>query len=111
MDLYDEDDKLIARFSEAIKELVDANQLMDEDQMWDFIDDWSAAVYENTKDQWQVALSCRFSENGDYHAAWETAVNFHDANDGIDALMTSCAKWFVHGVIGQQFGGYEIVDD
>ena len=111
MDLYDEDDKLIARFSEAIKELVDANQLMDEEQMWDFIDDWSAAVYENAKDQWQVALSCRFSEDGDYHAAWETAVNFHDANGEIDTLMASCAKWFVHGVVGQQFGGYAIVDD
>ena len=44
MDLYDEADKHIARFSEAIKELADVNQLMDEDQMWDFIDDWSGAV-------------------------------------------------------------------
>ena len=50
MDLHNEDDKLITRFSEAIKELVDANQLMDEDQMWDFIYDWSAALYENAKD-------------------------------------------------------------
>ncbi len=111
MDLYDEDDKLIARFSEAIKELADANQLMDEDQMWDFIDDWSAALYENAKDQWQVALSCRFSEDDDYHAAWETAVDLHDANDGIDALMISCATWFVHFTLVDQFGGYEIVAD
>ena len=111
MDLYDEADKNIARFSEVIKELADANQLMDEDQLIDFIDDWSGAVYENAKDQWQVALSCRFSEDGVYHAAWETAVEFHDANDEIDALMASCAKWFVHGVIAQQFGGYEIVAD
>ena len=49
MDLYDEADKLIARFSEVIKELGDANQLMDEDQLIDFIDDWSAAIYENPK--------------------------------------------------------------
>ena len=51
MDLYDEADKNIARFSKVIKELVNANQLMDQDQMWDFIDDWSGAVYENAKDQ------------------------------------------------------------
>ena len=57
MDLYDEADKHLARFSEVIKELADANQLMDEDQLIDFIDDWSAAVYENAKDQWQVALN------------------------------------------------------
>ena len=50
MNLYDEDDKLIARFSEAIIELEDSNQAMSEDQMYDFIDDWSAAVYENPKD-------------------------------------------------------------
>jgi len=62
MDLYDEADKHIARFSEVIKELADANQLMDEDQLIDFIDDWSGAVYENPKEQWQVALSCRFSQ-------------------------------------------------
>ena len=111
MDLYDEADKHIARFSETIKELADANQLMDEDQLIDFIDDWSAAVYETPKDQGQVALNCRFSEDGDYLEAWETAVSFHNAEDGIDALMASCAKWFVHGVIVQQFGGYELVAD
>ena len=43
MDLYDEADKHIARFSEVIKELADANQLMDEDQLIDFIDDWGDA--------------------------------------------------------------------
>ena len=52
MDLYDEADKHIARFAEVIRELADANQLMDEDQLIDFIDDWSAAVYESAKDQW-----------------------------------------------------------
>ena len=109
MDLYDEADKYIARFSEAIKELADANQLMDEDQLIDFIDDWSAAVYENPKDQWQVALSCRFSEEMRHQEAWETALDFHDADDGIDALMSSCAKWFVHFTLVDQFGGYEIV--
>jgi hypothetical protein len=36
MDLYDEADKSITRFSEAIKELADANQLLDEDQLIDF---------------------------------------------------------------------------
>jgi len=51
MDLYDEADKSIMRFSEAIKELADANQLLDEDQLIDFIDDWSAALYEKPKDQ------------------------------------------------------------
>ena len=109
MDLHDEADKHLARFSEVIKELADAHQLMDEDQLIDFIEAWSAAVYETAKDQWQVALSCRFSEDGDHLEAWETALGFHDAEDGIDALMTSCAKWFVHGVLIQQFGGYEIV--
>lgn len=111
MDLYDEADKHIARFSEAIIELENGNQAMSEDQMYDFIDDWSGAVYESPKDQWQVALNCRFSEDGDYREAWETAVGFHNAEDGIDALMASCAKWFVHGVIVQQFGGYELVAD
>ena len=52
MDLYDEADKHIARFAKVIRELADANQLMDEDQLIDFIDDWSAAVYESAKDQW-----------------------------------------------------------
>ena len=111
MDLHDEADKHLARFSEVIKELADAHQLMDEDQLIDFIEAWSAAVYETAKDQWQVALNCRFSEDGDYREAWETAVGFHNAEDGIDALMASCAKCFVHGVIVQQFGGYELVAD
>ena len=110
MDLYDEADKHIARFSEVIKELADANQLMDEDQLIDFIDDWSAAVYENPKDQWQVALSCRFSKKW-HQEAWETALDFQDSDDGIDALMNSCAKWFVHFTLADQFSGYEIVGD
>ena len=109
MDLYVEADKHVTKFSEVIRELADANQLMDEDQLIDFIDDWSAAVYENAKDQWQVALHCRFSEDKDHVASWDTALEFHDVEDGIDALMTSCAKWFVRDVLMQQFGGYEIV--
>ena len=111
MDLYDEADKHIARFAEVIRELADANQLMDEDQLIDFIDDWSAAVYENPKDQWQVALSCRFSGEIRHQEAWEIALDFHDAGDGIDALMSSCAKWFVHFTLVDQFSGYEIVPD
>ena len=111
MDLYDEADKNIARFAEVIGELADANQLMDEDQLIDFIDDWSAAVYESAKDHWQIALSCRFSEEIRHQEAWETALDFHDAGDGIDALMTSCTKWFVHFTLVDQFNGYEIVAD
>ena len=111
MDLNDEADKHISRFSEVISDLADANQLMDEDQLIDFIDDWAATVYENAKDQWHVALSCRFSEDGDYLASWETALEFHDLGDGVDVLMCSCARWFVRDVLMQQFGGYEIVAD
>ena len=40
MELYDEADKHIARFAEVIKELADANQLMYEDQLINFIDVW-----------------------------------------------------------------------
>ena len=109
MDLYDEADKHKARFSEAVKELTDANHLMDEDQLIDFIDDWSAAAYETPIDQWQVALSCRFSDEMRYQEAWETALDFHNADDGIDALMSSCAKWFVHFTLVDQFSGYVIV--
>ena len=46
-----------------------------------------------------------------HQEAWETALDFHDADDGIDALMSSCAKWFVHFTLVDQFGGYEIVAD
>ena len=46
-----------------------------------------------------------------HQEAWETALDFHDADDGIDALMSSCANWFVHFTVVNQFGGYEIVDD
>ena len=111
MNLYDEADKHLARFSEVIKEQADANQLMGEDQLIDFIDDWSAAVYVNAKDQWQVALNCRFSEETRHQEAWETALDFHDSNDSIDVLMSSCAKWFVHFVLVDHFGGYEVVAD
>ena len=45
MNLYDEADKHLARFSEVIKELADANQLMDEDQLIDFFHVDSIAHY------------------------------------------------------------------
>ena len=48
-----------------------------------------------------------------HQEAWETALDFHGAGagagDGIDALMSSCTKWFVHFALVDQFGGYEIV--
>ena len=61
MDLYDEADKHLTRFTKILEELAEANHLMDEDQLVDFIDDWSGAVYEQARDQWQIALGCRFS--------------------------------------------------
>ena len=51
MDLYDEADKHLTRFAEVLEELAEANHLMDEDQLLDFIDDWSGAVYEQVRDQ------------------------------------------------------------
>ena len=108
MDLYDEADKHLTRFTQVLEELAEANHFMDENQLVDFIDDWSGAVYEEARDQWQIALGCRFSEEPRYQEAWETALDFHNATDGTDALMANCARWFIHFVLVDQFGGYEI---
>ena len=111
MDLKEQASKQLTKFQATIKELTEENCLMDEDQLIDFIDDWSNTAYENDIERWQIALSCRFNENQRYQEAWETALQLHDSQDGTDLLMAACAKWFVHFVLVDEFGGYEIAPD
>ena len=111
MDLNEQASKQLTKFEATLKELTEENCLMDEDQLIDFIDDWSNTAYENDIEHWQIALSCRFSENQRYQEAWETALQLHDLQDGTDLLMAACAKWFVHFVLVDEFGGYEIAPD